>query len=109
GTFLEVSLPEEIQSSPIYSIEKSTSLDGKNLILVGGNQSRIKPELGSQLGSYGWVLVQTSEKEWTVLLPEESGIKVDGEIRSMLQLTIKNKPHLILFRSNDETVIYEIR
>jgi len=109
GTFLEVSLPEEIQSSPIYSIEKSTSLDGKNLILVGGNQSRIKPELGSQLGSYGWVLVQTSEKEWTVLLPEESGIKVDGEIRSMLQLTIKNKPHLILFKSNDETVIYEIR
>ena len=109
GTFREAFLPQEIQSSPIYSIEKGATTEGRPFLIVGGNQSKIKPELGSQLGSYGWVMQQNADGEWTVLLPAKSGIKVDGEIRSMLQLTLKNKPHLVLFRSNDKPIIYEIR
>ncbi|WP_192346980.1 VCBS repeat-containing protein [Algoriphagus sp. Y33] len=109
GTFKEAHLPQEVQSSPIYAIEKGLSHQGKKLIIVGGNQSRIKPELGSQLGSYGWVMQQNADGEWIVLLPEESGIKVDGEIRSMLQLTINKKTHVAIFRSNDKPIIYEIR
>ncbi len=108
GTFREVPLPQEIQSAPIYAIEKIISQLGENLLIVGGNQSKIKPELGSQLGSYGWVLQQTSEKEWATLMPQESGMKVEGEVRSMLQLEIDKKNHLVVFRSDDKTILYEI-
>ena len=108
GTFQEASLPQLIQAAPVYAAVKQTH-NGKNQLALGGNQSKIKPELGSQLGSYGWVLQQTDEGIWSVLLPEESGVKVGGEIRSMLELEIKNKPHLVLFRSNDKPIIYEIR
>jgi len=108
GTFKEASLPQEIQSAPIYAVQKSSSQYGKNLLILGGNQSRIKPELGSQLGSYGWILVQNEAGIWKSLLPKESGLKIDGEIRSMLHLTINEKPHIVVFRSNDKASIYTI-
>lgn len=107
-TFKEVPLPKEIQSAPIYAIENSNLRNGRNILIVGGNQSKVKPELGSQLGSYGWVLQQKNEEEWDVLMPKESGVKVDGEIRSMLQLEINNKNHLVVFRSDDKPSLYEI-
>lgn len=109
GKFIETSLPQEIQSSPIYAISNFIDNDGKNIIIVGGNQSKIKPELGSQLGSYGWVMKKRDSGEWEILSQENSGLKVDGEIRSMLQIDINKTPHLVIFRSNDNSVIYEIR
>ncbi|WP_339874454.1 VCBS repeat-containing protein [uncultured Algoriphagus sp.] len=108
GKFIKATLPQEIQSAPIYAIQKETSEDGKTLIILGGNQSRIKPELGSQMGSYGWVLNQETNGEWRVLFPDKSGLKVDGEIRSILPITIKNKKQLVLFRSNDKAIVYEM-
>jgi hypothetical protein len=109
GSFKEVFLPMEIQSAPIYSIAKASTLEGKNLIIVGGNQSKIKPELGTQLASYGWMMSQNEKKEWLIIPQEKSGLKVNGEIRSMLQININNTPHLVLFRSNDNSIVYEIR
>lgn len=108
GTFQEEPLPQEIQSSPIYAILKSVSQDGENLLFIGGNQSRIKPELGSQLGSYGWVLAKNEAGAWELLLPKKSGLKVDGEIRSMLQIEINKEKHLVVFKSNDKASIYKI-
>lgn len=108
GTFKEASLPQEVQSSPIYSIVKSTTLASKNLLIVGGNQSRIKPELGSQLGSYGWVMQQNKNGGWEIVKPHESGLKVNGEIRSMLQIAIKDKPHLLVFKNNEAPLILGI-
>lgn len=108
GTFKEALLPQEVQSSSIYSIVKSTTKDSRNLLIVGGNQSKIKPELGSQLGSYGWVMQQNKNGSWEIAKPQESGLKVNGEIRSMLQIAIKDKPHLLVFRNNEAPMILAI-
>ena len=53
--FTKSELPQEVQQAPVYAIHSLETATGAYLIL-GGNQSRIKPELGTQLGSYGWVL-----------------------------------------------------
>lgn len=109
GTLKPFNLPQEIQSSPIFAIHKFQDETGKPLWIFGGNQSKIKPELGSQMGSFAWVVQVNQEGNWKVLLPEDSGIFVPGEIRDILSLKIKNQNHLLFLRNNENTIAYKIR
>ncbi|MBN3583876.1 VCBS repeat-containing protein [Algoriphagus aestuarii] len=109
GNFTLTVLPSEIQSAPVYSITSISGISGVSLLIFGGNQSRIKPELGSQMGSYGWVLKPNGKNQWRTLLPEESGLYAPGEIRDFLQINLENKPNLVVLRNNDEPLVFEFR
>lgn len=109
GKFKEQALPPEIQQAPVYAIEKITSPSGKIKIILGGNQSRIKPELGSQMGSYGWSLELQPDDSWEAQLPEQSGLFIPGEIRDFQQLKINNKTYLLAIRTNENPIAFEIR
>lgn len=109
GVFKSHALPFEVQSAPVYSISSIPGKSGLPYLIFGGNQSRIKPELGSQLGSYGWVLNPVSANLWKAMKPEESGLFVNGEIRSMLPIQIENKPNLVVFRNNETPIVFTIR
>lgn len=109
GKFLSVKLPIDIQSAPVYSITSISQDSEIPYLIFGGNQSRIKPELGSQMGSYGWVLKPDGKNHWKTLLPEESGLFVPGEIRDMIQINLDNKPNLLVLRNNDTPLVFEIR
>ncbi|TNF38794.1 MAG: VCBS repeat-containing protein, partial [Cytophagales bacterium] len=109
GQFTKVDLPGEIQLSPVYSIAVIPIPDSLPLLVFAGNQSRIKPELGTQMGSYAWVLTPLENGTWKTLLPEESGLFVPGETRSWLQIPIKQKLHLVAFRNDDTPLAFEIR
>jgi len=109
GKFIEAALPAEIQQAPIYAVEKISSPSGKIQLVLGGNQSRIKPELGSQLGSYGWLLELQSDGTWKALLPEQSGLYIPGEIRDFQKLIINSKPYLLAIRTNENPIAFEIR
>ncbi|AMQ55749.1 VCBS repeat-containing protein [Algoriphagus sanaruensis] len=108
GHLVEEFLPSEVQSAPIYA-NALISKPGKSpLLIVGGNQSRIKPELGSQLGSYGWVL-EAKNNSWQALLPEQSGLFVPGEIRDIQVIEIANQSNLLVLRNNDTPLLFAIR
>lgn len=109
GGFKSQALPIEVQSAPVYSISSIPGKSGLPYLIFGGNQSRIKPELGSQLGSYGWVLNPVSANLWKAMKPQESGFLVTGEIRSMLPIQIENKPNLVVFRNNETPIFFTIR
>ena len=109
GGFTQASLPMEIQSSPVYSIELLKDSQDQSYLVFGGNQSRIKPEMGSQMGSYGWVLKAEKNDKWNLLLPEESGLFVPGEIRSMLQIQSGQNSKLITIRNNETPLVFEIQ
>ena len=107
--FQEHILPIEIQQSPIYSISSFENSSGKPYLAFGGNQSRIKPEFGTNLGSYGWITELADDTDsLKVLLPEESGLFAPGEIRD-IQLIYSGKiKKLIILRNNNQPIIYEI-
>lgn len=109
GTFEKLQLPQEIQSAPVYAIQYFQDTEGRQFLIFGGNQSKIKPELGSQMGSYSWVLQKSKENKWEVLLPEKSGIYVPGEIRDILPVRINNEDHLLFLRNNENTIAFKIR
>ena len=108
GRFTQTPLPFEIQSSPVYSIDFLKDSQGQSFLVMGGNQSRIKPEMGSQMGSYGWVLKKDKEDQWKILLPEQSGFLVPGEIRSFLSVQSGPKSKLITLRNNETPLVFEI-
>jgi hypothetical protein len=108
GKFLSVKLPIDIQSAPVYSITAIGQDSEIPYLIFGGNQSRIKPELGSQMGSFGLVLVPDAKNTWKNLLPEQSGLFVAGEIRGILSLKIENKPHLLFLRNNEKPLAFNI-
>ena len=109
GIFKISPLPVDIQSAPVHSILALPGKSGLPYLIFGGNQSRIKPELGSQMGSYGWVLQPISTDRWKAMKPQESGLFVPGEIRSILTLSIENKPNLVVFRNNEKPIVFTIR
>jgi hypothetical protein len=109
GRFKESKIPSEIQQAPVYALEKIISENGKIQIALGGNQSGIKPELGSQMGSYGWLIELQEDGSWKSFLPEESGLFVPGEIRDFTQIKIKNHNYLLVFRTNENPIAFEIR
>ena len=109
GNLSQRALPNEIQASPIFSIYALPSESGVATLFFGGNQSRIKPELGGQMGSYGWVLKPNGKNQWKSLLPEQSGLYVPGEIRSILSIKIENERHIITLRNNEKPLIFKIQ
>lgn len=109
GSFEKVSFPKEIQLAPVYAIQAYEGKDDQKFLIFGGNQSKIKPELGSQMGSFSWVVKKSSTNNWEILLPEESGIYVSGEIRDILSVQIKNENHLLFLRNNENTIAFKIR
>ncbi|MEN2283782.1 VCBS repeat-containing protein [Algoriphagus sp. SE2] len=108
GTFEKIPLPQEVQSAPVYAIQSFQGNEGEQFLIFGGNQSKIKPELGSQMGSFSWVLKKSEENNWEVLLPEQSGIYVPGEIRDILPIKINKENHLLFLRNNENTIAFKI-
>ncbi|PZX60287.1 VCBS repeat protein [Algoriphagus ratkowskyi] len=101
-------LPKEIQYAPVYAIALIKNKNGEPILIFGGNKSRIKPELGSQMGSFGWSLKQDSSKNWQLMLPKESGLFVSGEIRTILPFTIHSSDQLLILKNDDNAIIYEV-
>jgi hypothetical protein len=106
GTFSEgQELPWQAQLSPMYA-GALIDLDGqanKELIL-GGNLYGVKPEAGRYDASNGVVLRVDANRNIEVLSPQESGFKVDGEVRQILSFTNQ----LLILRSDDSAQVFSL-
>ena len=95
-SFSEISLPKQVQFSPVYSITHSdVDKDGDLDILMGGNLYNVKPEVGSYDASYGLFIENTPEG--LVFHPNGEGFNIKGEIRSL----VVDKDQLWVGRNRD--------
>jgi len=108
GTFAKVKLPYTIQSSPVYAIHSFKDDLGKIHLLFGGNHSRIKPELGINMGSFGWHLIGTNEKDLKVIPANQSGFFVRGEIRDIKNIKTAKGNRIVVSRNNDAVIVWEM-
>ena len=107
GTFAKVKLPYPIQSSAVYAIHSFKDESDKTQLLFGGNQSRIKPELGINMGSFGWHVTGTSEKDLRVIPANQSGFFIRGEIRDIKQINTAKGNRILVTRNNDSPLVWE--
>lgn len=111
GRFKVEVLPAKAQLSPVHGI-LTTDIDddGKPEILLGGNQSRVKPQSGPYMASYGVVLKLDSYKSWNAIPAKASGLSISGEIRQILELNGAGRPNRLLFvRNNEPPLVYELK
>jgi hypothetical protein len=109
GKMVQETLPAEAQYAPVHAITVLPRPGKSSLILLGGNESRIKPELGTQLGSYAWVLEKDVNNKWKALKPQESGLFVTGEIRDFQWIQSNNQTHLFVLRNHDKPLVFTVR
>jgi hypothetical protein len=104
--FTKNTLASEIQYANVSSILlEDTDNNGTIDIVLGGNQSKIKPQFGPLESSNGWILKQ--QKNGIFEKPAPLGVK--GEIRSIISFKNKDQYSIILGINNDSIKIKNIR
>ncbi|WP_293016228.1 VCBS repeat-containing protein [Mongoliibacter sp.] len=106
--FAQESLPQEVQYSPVYASHSIEFPNGVSGLLVGGNQSRIKPELGVNMGSFGWYLERKPNGGYVLIPAEKSGFFVPGEVRDIQKVKTAKGNLLMVNRNNDFPKWYKI-
>ncbi|MFD2200258.1 VCBS repeat-containing protein [Shivajiella indica] len=108
GKFEKSSLPSLVQGSPLYAIHSFRDDKGNLHLLLGGNQSRIKPELGINMGSWGWHLIGTDSGEMRIIPASQSGLFINGEIRDIQEFQSPSGRRWIVGRNNGELAFLEL-
>jgi len=108
GTFEINKLPQTAQFSPVRDIVvHDFDLDGKNdLVLVGNNYS-VRPSIGRYDASYGWCLLGDTGHEFSVLMPVESGLRINGDARKIHSIEILGKHFLVTAINNGYLQIFQ--
>jgi hypothetical protein len=102
--FVRHELPEEVQFSRVSGvIATDVDKDGMTDLILGGNFSPYRVQLGPSDSSVGSVLRQISPFKFEALAPSQTGFWAAGDIRNMLMLndkriviTVNNNSPLIL-------------
>lgn len=108
GKFEVRTLPIEAQAAPMYGIE-ITDFDGDGHpdILLGGNLYRTKPEVGRYDASYGVYLRGDGKGGFTYVPANQSGIRIEGEVRDIMTVKSKQGDLLLVSRNNDAVVAFK--
>ncbi|MDA0278255.1 MAG: VCBS repeat-containing protein [Bacteroidetes bacterium] len=105
GGFKSISIPKQVQMSPIFAIETGDfDLDGDIDIVLAGNLFRVKPEVGRYDASFGTFLENTGNDTIGTpifkVTPGNKGLKVTGEVRS-----IQKTNNTLLFVRNSDAIL----
>ncbi|MDF9799940.1 hypothetical protein OKW21_005203 [Catalinimonas alkaloidigena] len=108
GSFNVIPLPTEAQFSPIYAITSLAINEDKfpDLIL-GGNQSLSRVSTGRYDANYGIVLSNQEGKTFESIPPAKTGIKVKGDVRSIVRISIDDHWHLLFARNQDSLKVFQ--
>lgn len=104
------SLPRIAQSFPVYAISVlDINQDGILDLVLGGNQSFSRIKIGRMDSSLGLVLLGDSSGESTPLSPDQSGLEIKGDIKSILNFQLENSQFLIFGINQQPTQVYQVQ
>tara|TARA_B100001175_G_scaffold249373_1_gene216439 strand:- start:40 stop:1725 length:1686 start_codon:yes stop_codon:yes gene_type:complete len=107
--FSEIDLPFQSQFSPVYAIiSEDINLDGNKDIIMGGNQYRIKPEIGIHDASYVSTYLGDGRGNFKYLNNNNSGIFIRGQLRDIIKLKRKEEENFIFALNNDSLKVLKL-
>lgn len=110
GSFEVKPLPLWVQLSSVNAIcPADLNRDGKIDLLLGGNLFTFPPQFGRLDASYGHVLLNAGNGNFSYVENRRSGITVTGEIKDIKELMNKNEIAFLFTRNNDTPVLYRLK
>jgi hypothetical protein len=110
GTFSIISMPLNAQLSPVYSsLVEDFNSDGHPDIMIGGNLYKVKPEVGRYDASYGLLLIGRGDGTFEEVPTEQSGIRLEDEVRDLISLKTNYKNLIIASRNNERIQVFQLR
>lgn len=107
GHFTRKPLPVETQISPVYAAcTGDFNNDGNLDVLLGGNLYNVKPEVGRYDASYGSMLLGDGKGNFRSVPVKESGLRLKGEVRDMMELKTGKGTLLLVARSNAPVQVF---
>ncbi|GAA0880154.1 VCBS repeat-containing protein [Algoriphagus jejuensis] len=87
GKFETVSLPAQVQFSPINAAVSLSGHRGQKYLLLGGNQDNPRLKVGRLDANRGLLLeLDSVKKSWKTVPQSESGFELDGEVSAIQKL-----------------------
>lgn len=109
GKFSPVNLPLQANFSAVSKIiAKDFNHDGKTDLLLLGNHSDNRLKLGSLDANYGCLLTGDGKGSFTYLKQAESGLSITGDVKSALEIKVKNQNYLLVGLSNEPLQFYKV-
>jgi hypothetical protein len=104
GNFTWKPFPIYAQKTWIFAIEiLDLNADGIDDLILGGNLSNVKPELGTYDAGYGEVLLGKGDGTFTFWPNREHGLKLEGDIRAISRIGTKQ---LLFVKNNAPSEIW---
>lgn len=109
GHFKLVPLPYMAQFSCLNAIQsQDVNHDGKPDLIVGGNFTHFIPQLGSLDACRGNVLINKGNMQFDVLLANQSGYSLEGEVKQISGINIQGGHYLVNLVNNAAPVLFKI-
>ncbi|MFL5741963.1 MAG: VCBS repeat-containing protein [Flavisolibacter sp.] len=103
GKFKKHVLPAEAQFAPINSIIcKDIDGDGFPDLIMAGNEYQTDVMTGRYDASYGLFLKGNRDKQFRLIAPTNSGFIVDGDVKDMELIPLKNGERVLLVAVNND-------
>ena len=109
GKFNKISLPSEINYSPVFDIINYQPSD-KNItkLIFGGNQYLVKPQFGRHDSSKGWIIDVKKDKD-KLSFTNLKSLNIEGQIRKFELIYLGKEKILITGINNKDVKFYEIK
>lgn len=108
GKFTIQKLPLPVQLSCVNALVISdVNNDGKKDLLLGGNEFNFLPQFSQLDASYGHVLINKGQRVFEVV--EKSGIDIRGEVKDIVEISLKGKRQFLFLQNNNYPVLYQLR
>lgn len=93
-----------VQASVITDVDQ----DGRNDIVLAGNFFDLLPQFCSVDASYGQILLNQGNRQFSLVPSLNAGLSVKGQVRDIAQVKQKNTKGLLFLRNNDVPLYYRI-
>ena len=102
GKFKSYELPVEAQFAPVNSIvANDVDSDGNIDLIIAGNEYQSAVSSGRYDASYGLVMRGNGKGNFSPVNITKSGLIIDGDVKDLKMISIKNKGKLLLATPND--------
>ena len=110
GIFEKHQFPSVVQYAPVNCILiNDYNKDGYPDILIAGNEYESGITTGQYDASYGLLLLGNSNKTFTPVTQEKSGLFLRGDTRCIRQIIINKKPMILAAVNNEMLQVYKIK